>query len=106
MQKMLEKLINKVHHIHNTTSSHEKLFAGQHSSLTLKTMYANALGLEHYSINSLLYLRTIQDKCVSLYKELITQMHIYTTAIRVLAKGYLSDFTYYPFKIKRNFESS
>ena len=32
----LEKLINTVQHIHNTISSHEKLFAGQHSSLTLK----------------------------------------------------------------------
>ena len=64
----LEKLINIVHHIHNTTSAHEKLFAGQHSSLTLKIMYANALGLQHYSINSLLYLRAIQDQYDSLYK--------------------------------------
>ena len=31
----LEKLINTVHHIPNTTSSHEKLTAGQQSSLTL-----------------------------------------------------------------------
>ena len=38
----LEMLINKVHHIHNTTSSHEKLFTGQQSSLTLKPLYANA----------------------------------------------------------------
>ena len=27
----LEKLINTVHKIHNTTSSHEKLFAGEHN---------------------------------------------------------------------------
>ena len=26
--KTLEKLINTVHHIHNTTSLHERLFAG------------------------------------------------------------------------------
>ena len=52
----LEKLIDTVHQIHNTTSSHEKLFAGQQSSLTLRSLYANALGLHHYSINSLLYL--------------------------------------------------
>ena len=26
----LEKLINTVHEIHNITSSHEKLFAGEH----------------------------------------------------------------------------
>ena len=31
----LEQLINIVHHIHNTTSSTEKLFAGQEGSLTL-----------------------------------------------------------------------
>ena len=54
----LEKLINTVHHIHNTTSSHERLFAAQQSSLTLRSLYANALGLQHCSINSLLYLRT------------------------------------------------
>ena len=62
----LENLINTVHHIHNTTSSHERLFAGQQSSLTLKSLYANALGLQHYSLNSLLYLRTVQDKYISL----------------------------------------
>ena len=45
--EMVEKLINTVHHIHNT-SSHERLFAGQQSSLTLRSLYANALGLQHY----------------------------------------------------------
>ena len=29
--KTLEKLINTVHNIYNTTSSHERLFAGEHS---------------------------------------------------------------------------
>ena len=72
----LEKLIETVHQIHNTTSYHERLFAGQQSSLTLRSLYANALGLQHYSINSLLYLRTVQDKYIALYKELITQLHI------------------------------
>ena len=52
----LAKLINTAHHIHNTTSSHEKLFVGQQSSLTL---YANKLGLQHYSVNSMLYLTTV-----------------------------------------------
>ena len=85
----LEKLINTVHHVHNTTSSHERLFTGQQSSLTLRSLYANALGLQHYSMNSLLYLRTVQDKYIALYRELITQLHIYATSIRILAKGYL-----------------
>ena len=60
--EMLEMLINTVHNIHNTTSSCERLFAVQQSSLSLRSFYANSLGLHHYSINSLLYLRTVQDK--------------------------------------------
>ena len=85
----LERLINSVHHILNTTSSHERLFAGQQNSLALRSLYANTLGLQNYSINSILYLRTVQDKYTALYKELITQLHIYATSIRILAKGYL-----------------
>ena len=85
----LEKLIDTVNQIHNTTSSPERLFAGQQSSLTLRSLNANALGLQHYSINSLLYIRTVQDKYIALYKELITQLHIYVTSIRILEKGYL-----------------
>ena len=85
----LEKLIRTVHDIHNATLSHERLFAGQQSSLTFRSLYANTLGLHHYSINSLLYLRTIQDKYIALYKEVITQLCIYANFIRTLAKGYL-----------------
>ena len=58
--EMLEKLINTAHHIHNMTYSHERLFAGQQRSVTLRSLYANTLGLQHYSINSLLYLRTVK----------------------------------------------
>ena len=29
------------------------------------------------------------DKHIALYKELITQLHIYATSIKILAKGYL-----------------
>ena len=83
----LEKLINTVHDIHNTTSSHERLFARQQSSLTTKSLYTHSFGLHHYSINSLLYLRTIQDKYVAHCRELITQLQIYASAIRILAKG-------------------
>ena len=72
----LEKLIDTVHNIYNITSLHERLLAGEHSSLTLKSLYAHSLGLHHYSINSLLYLRTIQDKYIALYRELITQLQI------------------------------
>ena len=70
----LEKLINTVHNIHNTTSSHERLFMGQLSSLTLSPLYTHTLGPHHYPINSLLYSRIIYDKYIALYRELITQL--------------------------------
>ena len=85
----LEKLIKTVHEFYNTTSSHEKLFAGEHNHSVFRIFYTHSLGLQLYSTNSLLYLRIIQDKYISLYRELITQMHTYVAAIRVLAKGYL-----------------
>ena len=87
--EMLEKLINTVHHICNTTSSHERLFPGQQSSLILRSLYTNTLGLQHHSLNSLLYLRTKHDKYIALYRELITHLFIYATSIRIFAKGYL-----------------
>ena len=70
----LEQLINTVHCIHNTTLSNEKLFVGQLGTAILQSLYANAQGIEHYSIHTLLFLRTVKDKYVLLYKELI--MHI------------------------------
>ena len=78
-----------MHNIHNTTSLCERLFAGKQSSLTLRSLYANSLGLHHYSINSLLYLRMVQDKYIALYRELITQLQVCASAIKILAKGYL-----------------
>ena len=95
-----EKLITTVHNIHNTTSSHERLFVGQHSPLTFRTLYAHSLGLHYYSIKSLLYLRTIQDKYITLYRELISQLQIYASAIRILAKGYLPNTLVTPIKLK------
>ena len=87
----LEKLINTVQEIHNVTSSHEKLFAGEHNPTLFRLLYMDALGIQQYVINSLLFLRVIQDKYISLYIELITQLHLYVSAIRVLAKGYLAN---------------
>ena len=49
----------------------------------------DALGIQQYAFNSLLFLRIVQDKYISLYKELITQLKSYVSAIRILIKGYL-----------------
>ena len=86
MQKHLEKLIKPVLKIHNTTSSNEKLFEGKHNCSVFRILYAHSLGLQHYSINSLLYLRIVQDKYIALYRELITKLHTYVSAIRDTGK--------------------
>ena len=65
-----------------------------------RILYAHSLGLQHYSINSLLYLRIILDKYIALYKELITQLHTYLSAIRVLVIGYLSNTLIKPVKLQ------
>ena len=99
-----ETVITTVRNIHNTTSSHERLFAGQHNPSIFRTLYVHFLGLHNYSINSLLYLRTIQDKYIALYGELITQLHIYASAIRILAKRYLPNTFITPVKLKKKFK--
>ena len=48
-----------------------------------------ALGIQQYAFNSLLFLRVVQEKYISLYRELITQLRSYVSAIRILTKGYL-----------------
>ena len=50
----LEKLIETVHEIHNATSSHEKLFAGEHNHSLFRMLYTDALGIQQYATNSLL----------------------------------------------------
>ena len=82
----LEKLVNTVHEVHNVTSSHEKLFAGEHNPSLFRMLYMDALHIQQYATNSLLFLRIIQDKYISLYRELITQLCIYVSAIRITAK--------------------
>ena len=96
----LEKLINTVQEIHNVTSSHERLFAGEHNPALFRLLYTNALGIQQYAFDSLLFLRIVQDKYISLYKELITQLKSYVSAIRILAKGYLPTTLITPSKLQ------
>ena len=95
-----EKLINTLHHIHNVKTPYEKLFAEKQDTGLFHPIYVNMQGIQHYSINSLLYLRNIKEKYVLIYRKLITQLSIYTNAIRVLAKGYLPISLITPLKLK------
>ena len=97
----LEKLIKTVQHMHNSKTLHETLFVG---CLTAAyNWYINthgSQGVQHYAINSFLYLRTIKDKYVQMYNEFIKQIHIYAKAVRILTKVYLPISLVTPLKMK------
>ena len=57
-------------------------------------------GIQHYMINSILYLHTIKDKYIEIYNEFISQLQIYAKAFRILAKGYLPISLIMPLKLQ------
>ena len=86
----LEKLVKTAHILDSQQSLVENLFAGQKvAAYVIYSKMQNAQGVQHYVMNVLLYLHTIKEKYIAVYNEFITQLHIYTKAIRILAKGYL-----------------
>ena len=48
----------------------------------------------------MLNLRTIKNKYIEMYNEFISQLHIYTKAVRILAKGYLLILLITPLKLQ------
>ena len=83
----LEALINIVHRLHNQSTWNEKLFAGQIEDWY--HWYLSAKGINHYVINSLLFMTTVREKYVKMYERFINQLREYSQAIRILSKGYL-----------------
>ena len=62
-------------------------------------------GIQHYAVNSMLYLRMIKDKYIEMYNEFISQPHKYAKAIRILAKGYIPISLITPLKLKESLAS-
>ena len=87
----VDKLIKTVYALHSRQSIYKSLFTGQ---MTKASKYYSQMhrdhDIQHYAINSMLYLRSIKDKYMEMYNEFISQLHNYVKAIRILAKGYLS----------------
>ena len=83
----LEDLIDTVHKLHNRTTWNEKLFSGQIENWY--NYYSSSSGVQHYAINSLLFLTTFREKYVKMYERFLNQLRQYSQAIRVLSKGYL-----------------
>ena len=57
-------------------------------------------GIQHYAVNLMLYLRTIKGKYVELYNQFISQLHIYSKAVRILPKSYLPILLIPPLKLQ------
>ena len=100
----LEKLIHTVHSMHNSTVEIKKLFVGQLN--TTYTWYINAPGMQHYAIDSLLYLRNIRDKYIQMCKEFITQLDIHAKPNQSFSKRISTNFAYHINQIERNFRCS
>ena len=83
----LEDLIDTVHKLHNRTTWNEKIFSGQINNWY--KYYLSTVGIQHYAINSLLFLTTVREKYVKKYERFLNQLRQYLQAIRVLSKGYL-----------------
>ena len=60
----------------------------------------NACSIQHYVMNELLYLHTIEEQYIAVYNEFTTQLCIYTKAIRILAKRYLPISLTTPYKFQ------
>ena len=58
----LEKLIDTVHKMHNKTTWNEKLFGGKLSDWY--QWYLSKERVQHYAINSLLYITMMREKYV------------------------------------------
>ena len=85
--EMLEKLITTIHKMYSINNPNEVLFA---SKLGFQfTWYLNKNEVNYYAINSLLYLRTLQEEYIKMYEEFITQLCMYAKVIRILSRGYL-----------------
>ena len=68
----LEKLIQMVHKMNNRSIWYEKLYA-RHVNKWFE-MYSASQGANYYAIHSLLYLRTIQEKYIKMYKRFVNQL--------------------------------
>ena len=83
----LTDLIDTVHRMQNFTTWNEKSFTGKlHDWMEL---YSQDEGICNYAINSVLFLTTVREKYVKMYKRFIEELKLYSKAIRVLSKGYL-----------------
>ena len=89
----LKDRIDTVHRMQYFTIWNEKTFAGRlHDWMEL---YSHDKGVHHYAINSVLFLTTVREKYVKMYKRFIEELKLYWKAIRFYQKGIYPSFYYH-----------
>ena len=64
-------------------------------------IYSQDEGVHNYAINSVLFLTTVQEKYVKMYKRFIEELKLYSKAIRILSTGYLPILLLPPSKLEK-----
>ena len=83
----LEASDDTVHRLHNQSTWNEKLFSGDIEKWYC--YYLSARCVNHFAINSLLFLSNAREKYVKKYKRFINQLKMYFQVISVLSTDYL-----------------
>ena len=84
----LMELVNMVHQMQNTTTWKEKVFVSKMNEW-LRCKLEDIHNEFDYSIDVVLFLTTVKEKYVRMYKKFIHELKSYSKAIRILSKGYL-----------------
>ena len=71
----LEGLVKTVHALHSRQTLYEILFKAKTSAAYEYSQIHSKWSIQHYAVNSMLYLTTIKDKYIEIYNELF---HSYT----------------------------
>ena len=84
----LMEFIKTVHQMQDVTTWKEKIFVSEMNEW-LKNKLAHIHNEFDYSIDALLFLATIKENYVRMYKKFIAELRSYLKVIRILSKGYL-----------------
>ena len=84
----LIELVKTVHQMQNVTTLKEKIFVSKMNEW-LKHKLADIHNEFDYSIDTILFLTTVKEKYVRMYKKFIAELRSYPKAVRILPKGYL-----------------
>ena len=84
--------------LHSQSTRNEKLFAGKIDNWYC--WYLSEIGVNHYAINSLLFLTTAKEKCIKMYERFINQLKMYSQVIKSFIKRLSTYFSFTTFIIE------